>query len=632
MTAVERERLRRGLEQANLPALLPVLWQMTGDDRWLSDRYRPTTMRGTDDNDSGGLPEDVQDEIRTAAFELVFEVLDGKRPIPAPPPLTRLPELMSFSVGEPVDVEYAEMMAEEMGFEERWVAPVVHNDVSKGLSVLIVGAGLSGVGLGIHLSQAGIDYSIVERNQTLGGTWYENTYPGCGVDTPSHLYSFSFGEPFPWSRYYAKQPEIEQYVQHCAKEHRVIERIRFGLEVTEARWDDAASEWVVTVRDSRGTVSTERARVVVSAVGVLNQPKWPTIAGLENFSGQVMHAAKWDHDVEIDGRSIAIVGSGASAMQIVPAICDQVDRLTIFQRSPQWSGPNHNYFKEVAEDVQFLFDRVPFYYSWYRFRLLWMFNDKVYRSLQIDPDWPHNDRSINAINDGHRRFFTRYIENELEGRPDLLEKSLPDYPPFGKRMLIDNGWYKALRRDNVSLVTDRIDHVESDAIVAEDGTRHRADVIVMATGFDALRLLTPMKVYGRSGIEIHEQWGVDDAQAYLGVSMPDFPNLFMMYGPNTNLGHGGSIIFNIECQARYIAAAVKMMVENSATRMECHRDVFEDYIHRVDEAHQSMIWTHPGMETWYRNGKGRIVTNSPWRLVDYWRMTRSPRVEDYDLV
>lgn len=319
-------------------------------------------------------------------------------------------------------------------------------------------------------------------------------------------------------------------------------------------------------------------------------------------------------------------------MQIVPAICEQVGQLTIFQRSPQWSGPNHNYFKEVAEDVQFLFDNIPFYHAWYRFRLLWMFNDKVYRSLQIDPDWPHKDRSINSINDGHRRFFTRYIETELEGRPDLLEKSLPDYPPFGKRMLIDNGWYKALRRDNVSLVTDHIGHIEADAIVTKDGTRHPADVIVMATGFDALRLLTPMKVFGRSGAEIHEQWGVDDAQAYLGISMPDFPNLFMMFGPNTNLGHGGSIIFNIECQARYIAAAVKMMAEHSASRIECRRDVFEDYVARVDSAHQKMIWTHPGMDTWYRNSTGRIVTNSPWRLVDYWKMTRTPRPEDYELV
>jgi 4-hydroxyacetophenone monooxygenase len=626
------DQLRRAIDQANLPTLLLVLYQLSGDRRWLDERYRPTAMRGTDDNDSGGLPESIQDEIRVSAFDVIAGVLDGTRPVPPPPPLDDLPELMTFSVGEYVAAEYAPMMAEEMGFTERWVEPVSAAELPDDLSVLVIGAGLSGIGLGAHLGRAAIPYSIVERTEAPGGTWHGNTYPGCGVDTPSHLYSFSFGTRFPWSRYYAKQPEIEQYVQQCADEHGVTERIRYGLEVTEARWEAGSDEWAVTLRDRAGRESTERAKVLISAVGQLNRPKWPTIDGLADFDGPVMHSAEWNHDVHIDGRSVAVIGTGASAMQIVPAIAEEVSQLTIFQRSPQWAGPNQNYFDHVSDDVQFLIDHVPYYHSWYRFRLLWMFNDKVHKSLQIDPDWPHQDRSINSINDAHRRYFTRYIEQELTGRPDLLAKSLPDYPPFGKRMLIDNGWYQAIRRNNVELVTDGIDHIERDAIVTADGERHECSVIVIATGFEALHILSPMRIIGRDGVEVHDVWGPDDAQAYLGISVPGFPNFFTMYGPNTNLGHGGSIIFNIECQARYITGAIKLLTEQGASSIECHRDVFEDYVMRVDAAHSRMIWSHPGMDTWYRNAKGRIVTNSPWRLVDYWEMTHEPNPKDYDLV
>jgi 4-hydroxyacetophenone monooxygenase len=261
-----------------------------------------------------------------------------------------------------------------------------------------------------------------------------------------------------------------------------------------------------------------------------------------------------------------------------------------------------------------------------------MYNDKIHATLQIDPDWPHPDRSVNAINDEHRDYFTRHIRRELANRPDLVAKVLPDYPPFGKRILMDSGWFKTLTRGNVNLVTDGLSRIRESWIETDRGDKCEVDVIIFATGFHSRRLLWPMELRGRGGIDIREAWGEDDARAYLGITVPDFPNLFMLYGPNTNLGHGGSIVFHTECQVRYIMGLLHLMRDEHIASVECKVEVHDEYNSRLDAAHERMIWTHPGMQTWYRNAHGRVVTNSPWRLVDYWRMTRTPSLDDYIVV
>ena len=424
----DHDRLRAAVTAANIPTLLLVVYLLGGDRRWLADRYRPLAARAPTTTTRAACRPTCRTRSAPPLLDLIGAVLSGERNVPPPPSLEDLPELMSISVGEHVSDEYAPMMAEEMGFTERWVEPVSDAAVPTDFSVMIIGAGLSGIGLGIHLGRAGIPFSIVERGEALGGTWHDNTYPGCGVDTPSHLYCYSFESRYPWHRYYAKQPEIEAYIDSCADRYGVTDHIRFRTEVVDARFDEVSAHWEVTVRDRDGREHLERTPVLVSAVGQLNRPQWPAISGLDDFAGSVMHSAEWRHDVAIKGRSVAVLGTGASAMQIVPAIADEVAHLTVFQRSPQWAGPNQNYFDDVTEDVQFLIDRVPYYAAWYRFRLLWMFNDKVHRSLQIDPEWPHMDRSINSVNEGHRRFFTRYIERELEGRPDLHREVVAPLP------------------------------------------------------------------------------------------------------------------------------------------------------------------------------------------------------------
>ena len=369
--------------------------------------------------------------------------------------------------------------------------------------------------------------------------------------------------------------------------------------------------------------------VVITATGQLNRPKVPHIPGLESFDGPIFHTANWPSDLDLTGKRVAIVGTGASAMQVLPAIASTVGHATVFQRSPQWVSSSDVYFAEMGDDANYLMDVVPLYRLWYRTRLAWNFNDRVHSSLQVDPEWEHPQRSINPMNDAHRRVFTRYIKRELEGRPDLIEKSLPDYPPFGKRMLLDNGWYAALKRDNVTLIADAVSSITANSVVAQNGSETEVDVVILATGFETHKLLTPIDVRGRSGESIRDIWGPEDAHAYLGITVPDFPNFFITCGPGTVLGHGGSYITIAECQVRYIVDVLIDMVDKRIGAVECKADVEAEYVRKHDEAHAKMIWSHGGMDNWYRNDAGRVVSTLPWRIVDYWEMTRRADLNDF---
>lgn len=620
MTVDDRSALTRALEHANLPSLVPVLHQLTGDPRWLREPYRPTRSRGMDDNDSGGFSPEVAAEIKRAALDAVLAHEAGT-PIAVPAPTGEdLRELLELANGEPTSAEYADMLAEDMGFSPVPPKAAPPTDID----VIIIGAGVSGMLAAIKLAEAGIEHVVLEKNQDVGGSWYENTYPGAGVDTPSHLYSYSFA-PRDWSTHFGKRDEVEQYLRDVADTYDLRAVTRFGTEVTSATYDEDTATWTVRTDDGLEIAS----RVLISATGALNRPKIPDIPGMNSFRGRIFHTAAWPGDLDLTGKRVAVVGAGASAMQVVPAIADTVARLAVFQRSPQWIAPNDVYFSEVDEAVQLLMARVPFYRVWYRARLAWNFNDRVHPTLQIDPEWEHPERSVNAANDGHRRVFTRYIESELQGRPDLIAKALPDYPPFGKRMLLDNGWYRALRRDHVDLITEGVTEITPDGLRGSDGTEIDVDVIVLATGFHTHRFLWPIDVRGRSGASLAETWGPENAHAYLGITVPGFPNLFMTCGPGTALGHGGSFITIAECQVRYIVDLVTAMAEEGLRAVEVRPEVEAAFTRDHDAAHSRMLWTHPGMTNWYRNAAGRVVSTMPWRIVDYWRMTRHADLDDY---
>jgi len=622
---LDEQRLRDAVDAANLPTLAMVTFQLTGDARWLEEPYRPVRSSGLGPNDSGGLDATAAAELRVAAVEAITSWSRGAEPAVPNPDLDLLRRMLSIAMGEAVPDEYEKLMREEMGFEPdsgpAVVAPAVVAE--RDLSVVIIGAGISGLIAGLRLQQAGVPFTILERNDEVGGVWLTNTYPGAGVDTPSYLYSFSFF-PRNWSTHFGKRDEMTAYTAEMADHFDLRKHIEFGVSVDSATWDEHQQRWTVTA----GSRSWD-ASAVISAVGLFNNPKIPNLPGMASFRGPIFHTAQWPADMDVTGKRVAVVGTGASAMQVVPAIVDGTAHLSVFQRSPQWIAPNAEYFAKVGEDVHWLMEHVPYYHAWYRFRLAWVFNDRVHASLQIDENWEHPERSLNAVNDGHRRFFTRYLEEQLDDRPDLVEKCLPDYPPFGKRMLLDNGWFAALRRDDVELVTDGVARITETGVVTDAGESYDADVVVLSTGFDAQHYLPGIEVRGRDGVRLHDTWGEDDAVAHLGITVPGFPNLFLMYGPNTNSGAGGSFIFVAEAQGRYIVDLITSMAREGTGALECRPEALQRWVADVDARHQRMVWSHPGMTTYYRNSRGRIVTNSPYRVVDYWAMTHDPDLADF---
>ncbi|HVE28082.1 MAG TPA: NAD(P)/FAD-dependent oxidoreductase [Sporichthya sp.] len=622
--------VRAAVSVANVPTLLMVLVQLTGDLHWLEAPYLPVRTKGMADNDDGGLPDAVQAEVREAAADAIVSWRQG-RPVALPSPDADLVlRMLSVSMGEEVPAEYGDLFVEELA-AGTGTAPVTPPlAVPPGFDAVIIGAGISGIAAAVKLQELGVPFVVLERAEGAGGVWRENAYPGAGVDTPSHLYSYSFATR-DWSQYFAMRDEIVTYVDDVVDTYDLRRGIRFGTEVQRAEYDESTMRWRVQVRTADGRSEVLEAKFVISCAGAFNPPVVPSIPGIESFAGPRFHTAQWPADLDLTGKSVAVIGTGASAMQVVPAIAPTVGKLTIFQRSPQWAQPFEKLHQPVPDALRLLFDEVPLYRAWYRMRLDWIFHDKLYGALQREPGWT-DPSSINAANERHRQYFTDYIRSEIGDREDLLSKVVPTYPPFGKRMLQDNGWFRTLLRSNVELVAGGATEIRPGGVVGDDGHEHAADILVFATGFDVVRFVSTYQVLGRDGRDLREVWDDDDCRAYLGLAVHGFPNFFTLYGPNTQTGHGGSFIYIAEAQVNYIASLLRGMVDADIDAVEVREDVYTEYAETIDRMHSSMIWTHPAMTTYYRNARGRVVAISPFRNVDFWRMTRAADLADYIVV
>lgn len=612
------------LEDLSIPTLLLSLVHITGDPRFI----REYKQMGIFLNEvQGFMSEEDKARARAEALTVITDYRDRGCPEPAPLSSDLIREMLDWAACEHVPDDYLPLVSEELdldGLDPRRPAPIPAEQAAD-LPVLVVGCGESGLLAGIRLKQANIPFTIVEKNAGPGGTWWENSYPGARVDVANHFYCYSFEPNNDWSHFFAERDELQRYFADVMKKHDVAEHIRWNTEVLAAEWDDADGTWAVAVRGADGQTTELRARALITAVGQLNRPQIPEFDGAASFAGPSFHSAAWDHSVDISGKRVALIGAGASGFQIAPAIAGDVAQLTVFQRTAQWMFPNAMYHDQVGDGVRWAMRHLPCYGRWYRFLVLWPGSDKGLDAAEADPDYADQQAAVSDINAAAAMMFSQWITSQVGDDEELLAKVMPDYPACGKRTLQDNGsWLQTLQRDNVDLVRTPIRKITAHAVMTDDGVAHDADVIVYATGFRHTDVLWPLKVIGRNGIDLHKMWG-SRPYAYLGITVPDFPNFFIIYGPGTHLAHGGSLIFQSELQMRYIDQCLKRLAEPGVHSIESTAEAAKDWHRRTQQQIKKMVWSHPAVKhSYFKNADGEIHTVSPWRLNEYWAAVREP--------
>ncbi len=478
---------------------------------------------------------------------------------------------------------------------------------------VIIGSGFSGLGMAIKLKQSGRDnFVILEKDDDLGGTWRDNTYPGCACDIPSPLYCFSFAPNPHWSRLFAPQQEIWDYLRRLVDDFDLAGHIRCGATVTSATFDERTGTWEVVV-DSGETL---RCRVLVTGVGALHVPSVPDLPGLGSFAGTTFHSARWRHDHDLTGSRVAVVGTGASAIQFVPEIQGSVDKLTLFQRTAAWVTPKPD--RALSAKEQDLYARHPAAQRALRVFMYWTLEGRG-AGFALSP------KAMGFLERSARRHLAKQVRD-----PELQAKLTPDYQIGCKRVLISNTFYPALTQDNVDVVTEKIVQVRPHGVVTADGVEHEADTLIFATGFEVSGNLLQMRIVGRDGLELRDVWGSRGIGAHLGMTMAGFPNLFVLLGPNTGLGHS-SVVFMIESQIRYVVQALDLLDRQGADYLEVRPDRERGFRRRVQTRLDDTVW-ESGCRSWYMDEAGRNFTIWPYFTFQYWLETRRLRRRDFTVV
>jgi 4-hydroxyacetophenone monooxygenase len=630
------EEIRDVLVDAHIPSLLLTLIHITGDAGILDGDIQP--LMGPLDDTEDGLEEEERERARALAFDALVKFRDGGCKLPEQPATETLQRMMVFTNGQPIAAPYLPYLEEELAISDKdyRLVPLkgeIEDEKLANFHVVIVGAGMSGILAAIRLQEAGIPFTMVDKNEKPGGTWYENTYPGCRVDSPNHLYSYHFEHNNKWPGYFSTREILFEYFDRCIADYGLKKHMRLSTKVIGATYDERENTWRVEVEGPGGEKEMIAANSVITAVGQLNIPKIPDLPGVESFQGPYFHSGHWDHDVDLKGKRVAVIGTGASATQFVPEIADQIGSMVVFQRSPPWMLPTPNYHEAVSPKVAWMLENLPFYNKWYRF---WLFkrdaSDGAVPMLFADEGWNAGPDTVSAGNNELRQAMVDYISEQVKDAPDLAAHAIPDYPPGGKRPLRDNGlWFETLKRDNVQLVADPVSEITATGVRTERGQAFEADVIIYGTGFSASHFLWPMSFTGRAGVKLEDQWAKEGPRAYLGVTMPNFPNLFCLYGPNTNIVVGSSIVFYSECEMRYIMGCLKLLFKSDKAAIECKQSVHDEYNREVDERSLKTAWGAPNVRSWYKNEDGRVTQNWPGTHFEYWKRTLKPNPADFDL-
>ncbi|HPG24229.1 MAG TPA: NAD(P)/FAD-dependent oxidoreductase [Myxococcota bacterium] len=619
--------IEAALAHASLPALMMSMIHMSGETSLLDGPVRPRHALMFD-MDAGIASGDAA-AIRRRAATIVRDYVDRGAPPPSPLPRETVERMMSVALADEAISEDARgFLLEELalgGADPRRLDIDTRALARRGESfhVVVIGAGMSGLLLGHRLAQQGVPFTILEKNDAVGGTWHENRYPGCRVDIASYSYSYSF-EQGAWQHFFGPRAEVQDYFEGVAEREKLRERIRFGATVEEARWDEASRRWIVAYAQD-GRRQEIEAAVLVSAIGLLNRPKIPAIPGREDFRGVQMHTARWDESVDLRGKRVAVVGTGASAFQLVPALADTTERTFVFQRRPSWMFPNPEYHAAITDEHQWCLRNLPEYARWFRIVSMWPQFDKAAGDLiMVDPDWDDGGASCSQANRVMRDELTAWITSQIDD-PELLARVVPDYPPFGTRMLQDDGtWLATLSREDVELVPHGVVRLTETGVVAADGVEYAVDAVLWATGFETGRL-PAIDLVGRGGTRLSEAWG-DEPKGHLGITVPGFPNFFSIVGPNTGVLHSGNLIIVSECQVNYILDAIRLLVEE-LDELDCRSDVTEAYHARLSSELERSIFAR--VPSYFSNAAGKVVVCMPWKLAEYWRWTRRVDPKDF---
>lgn len=480
--------------------------------------------------------------------------------------------------------------------------------------VAIIGSGFSGIGMGVQLKSDGIeDFVILEKADEVGGTWRDNTYPGCACDIQSHMYSFSFEQNPEWSCSYSPQPEIQEYLRGVTRKYGLYPHVEYGVEVTAARWNEEGCFWHVHAADGR----EYRAQYLVSGIGALHVPNVPALQGIERFTGEAFHSAQWDHNVELTGKKVAVVGTGASAVQFVPQIAPEVERLALFQRTPPWVMPKGDY--KIPGLLKQAFARLPLVQTLYRDVLYWI---NEMRALGFNGH-PGMMRMAEKI-------AYRHMASAVKDK-QLRRKLTPNYTMGCKRILRSNDYYPALTRDNVDVITEGIAEVTERGVVDEAGNEHEVDVIIYGTGFHVTDSFEYLDLTGRDGVRLDKTWQQNGIETHNGITVSGFPNLFFLLGPNTGLGHN-SVVFMIEQQVRYVADAIKLVGRQRAGAIDVRKPVQDEFNSTMQRKLAKGVWTTGGCTSWYLDSQGVNRTVWPGFTFNYWRKTRRLDPSDFELI
>jgi 4-hydroxyacetophenone monooxygenase len=610
-TTVDEAFIRRAVELADLNAVKVALFQQTHDPALaalpvatnLDDAERALlidkAVSWLSENAGPGMPaEPAEDELRT---------------------------LMTMATGEEMGELEFESRRDLPAFKDfPWAAEWSGErpELPEGFKVTIIGSGFSGLAMAVQLGLLGIPYEVLDRQSEPGGTWSINRYPDIRVDTISITYEYSFEKNYPWSEYFGRGAEVRDYLEHISRKYGVYENTRFERDLVNATFDEERGIWVLELKTPEGAETIE-TNVLVNCLGTFANPKLPSFEGQELFEGQTIHPARWPDGLDLTGKRVAIVGNGSTGVQILSRIAEDAAQVSVFQRTPQWIAPRAKYGQSVEPEIRWLLDSFPGYWNWWRYMAIAaLFGTHGF--LTADEEWIAKGGHFNPMSDKLREDLIAYIKAEVGDRQDLIDHLIPDYMPFARRPVVDNGWYRALTRDNVELVCDPIARLTPTGIVTQDGTERAVEVIITATGYDVAKYLWPARYLGAGGLDVQDFWSKDGARAYLGMMIPHFPNMFMLYGPNSQPVSGGTgLPVWYVVWASYVAKCLTRMLETGASTVEVTQEAFEAINKDLDvEAAKTILMREEGApdKNYYVNSFGRVQVSAPWYGPEYHRM------------